>query len=162
MVPYGTYKIRNPWYVPHAPRAEDAKRVLSKVLTNTYNALNLQDENEVYDKLSRSVTGDLVAEIYLDSRRRLTAGTRKGAEVLVKDVSVISIEDTGDGTDMFTGFSYPCKWIVTARVKHMQHIHNRQNIYNGILTIKVDDDRWKIVGLELLSEERAILSWKSS
>jgi hypothetical protein len=65
--------------------------------------------------------------------------------------------DSGDGS-----FKYPCKWVVTARVKHWQHIHDRQNIYVGTLTIRVENDRWKIGELELLSEEREILSWKSS
>ena len=30
----------------------------------------------------------------------------------------------------------------------------------GKLTIRVENDRWKIAGLDLLSEERVVLSWK--
>jgi len=107
--------------------------------------------------LSQNVSGDLVADIYLDSRRRLKAGTRKGAEVTVKDVSVVAVGNGVEGIDPKEGFSYGCKWIVTARVKHWQHIHHRQNIYSGILTIRIDDERWKIVRLELESAERVIL-----
>jgi hypothetical protein len=44
----------------------------------------------------------------------------------------------------------------------LQHIHNRQNVYAGELTIRVEDDRWKIAGLDLLSEERVVLSWTQS
>ncbi len=59
-------------------------------------------------------------------------------------------------------FTYPCKWIVTARVKHWQHIHNRQNVYVGDLTLRVENDRWKIAKLTLKSEERVVLSWQTS
>jgi len=100
---------------------------------------------------------DLVGDVYLDSRRRLLAGTREGAQVTVKDVAVTSVEapiaiDTGAGS-----FTYPCTWVVTARVKHWQHIHNRQNVYVGTLTVRVEEDRWKISELELVSEEREVL-----
>jgi hypothetical protein len=135
---------------------------MAMLLTDTYFAFNLPEEDAAFDRLAENLSEDLVPGVYLDSRRRLTAGTRKGAEVTVKDVSVMSVDtpsdvDAGEGT-----FTYPCKWVVTARVRHWQHIHDRQNIYVGALTILVEDDRWKISDLELLSEEREIVSWKSS
>jgi hypothetical protein len=154
--------VRNPFYTPRAPTAAEARPIMAMLLTDTYLAFNLPDEDAAFDRLAHNLSENLVAGVYLDSRRRLTAGTRKGAEVTVKDVSVMSVEapsafDSGDGS-----FTYPCKWVVTARVKHWQHIHDRQNIYVGTLTIRVENDRWKISHLELLSEEREILSWKST
>jgi hypothetical protein len=154
--------VRNPFHTPRAPTSAEARPIMGMLLTDTYLAFNLPDEEAAFDRLAQNLSEDLVPGVYLDSRRRLTAGTRKGAEVTVKDVSVISVDDpnafdAGDGS-----FTYPCKWVVTARVKHRQHIHDRQNIYVGTLTIRVENDRWKISHLELLSEEREILSWKSS
>ena len=124
-------------------------------------AFNLPGEDAAFDRLERNLSEELVPGVYLDSRRRLTAGTRKGAEVTVKDVSVISVDvpiafNLGDRS-----FTYPCKWVVTARVKHWQHIHDRQNKYVGELTIRVENDRWKISHLELLSEEREVV-WQNS
>ena len=101
-----------------------------------------------------------MADVYLDSRRRLTAGTREGAEVTVRDVSVTEVEAATGTAD--NAFTYPCQWVVAARVRHLQHIHNRQNVYAGELTIQVEGDRWKIARLDLLSEERVVLSWKKS
>jgi hypothetical protein len=155
-------RVRIPFHTLRAPTAAEVLPIMDMLLTDTYLAFNLPDEDAAFDRLARSLSEDLVAGIYLDSRRRLTAGTRKGAEVTVKDVSVMSVEapsaiDAGDGS-----FTYPCKWVVTARVKHWQHIHDRQNKYVGILTIRVEDDRWKIGRLELLSEEREILSWNNT
>jgi len=155
-------RVRNPFHTPRAPTAAEARPIVSMLLTDTYLAFNLDDENAAFDRLARNLSEDLVPDVYLDSRRRLTDGTRKGAEVTVKDVSVMSVEapsalDSGDGS-----VTYPCKWVVTARVKHWQHIHDRQNVYLGKLAIRVENDRWKISDLELLSEEREIVSWGKS
>lgn len=90
------------------------------------------------------------------------AGTRQGAKITVKDVSVISLDEALSAMAGEQSFTYPCKWVVTARVQHLKHIHDRQNIYLGELTIGIEDDRWKIVRLVLKSEERVIKSWQTS
>jgi hypothetical protein len=157
-VSYGTVAVPNPFHEPQAPRGDDARRVASAVLFDTYRAFNLRDEEEVFDRLADSVTGDLVEDLYLDSRRRLNAGTRAGTEVTVRDVSVVEI---GDPTEKVAGsgaFAYDCRWVVTSRVRHLQHIHHRQNIYGGVLTLTVDGGRWKIARVELASEDRVVMA----
>ncbi len=154
--------VSNPFHTPRAPTADEARPILNALLTETYLAFNRSDEDAAFDQLARNLSEDLVPGVYLDSRRRLTAGTREGAEVKVKDVRVISVDassafDSADGSS-----TYPCKWVVTARVKHWQHIHDRQNIYVGTLSIRVEEDRWKIDDLELSSEEREIVASQSS
>jgi hydrogenase/urease accessory protein HupE len=160
MLPVGSYAVPNPFYSSRAPTADEARPIMNMLLTDTYLAFNLPDEDDAFDRLARNLSEDLVPGVYLDSRRRLTAGTRKGAKVTVKDVSVMSVDAPTANVAGDMSFTYPCKWVVTARVKHWQHIHDRQNIYMGALTIRVEDDRWKISHLELFSEEREILSWR--
>jgi hypothetical protein len=161
VLPFGHINIANPLFESHAPQGNEARLVLQQVLANTYHAFNLNDEDELYQKLSESVSGDLVANIYLDSRRRLTAGVRQGAEVSVRDVSVASVGDLIEGTNPSEGFTYESKWTVVARVKHLQHIHHRKNLYTGFLTIKVEDNKWKIVDIDLKSEDRVIVQGSS-
>jgi hypothetical protein len=156
-LPFLHVSISNPFFESDAPQGDEAKLVLQNVLSNTYHAFNVKDEDELYQELAENVTGDLVANIYLDSRRRLTAGVRQGAEVSVRDVSVVSVGDLIEGTNPADGFSYESKWAVTARVKHLQHIHHRKNIYSGILKIKVENNVWKISHIELQSEDRMIV-----
>jgi hypothetical protein len=160
VIPLGTLRVDIPFHAPGAPSAAEAGRVMGTLLTDTYLAFNLADEDAAFDRLAQNLSQDLVADVYLDSRRRLRAGTREGAEVTVRDVSVMEVDDAVGTAD--NAFTYPCQWVVTARVRHLQHIHNRQNVYAGKLTLRVEDDRWKIAGLDLLSEERVVLSWKSS
>ena len=73
------------------PPLTEARPIMDMLLTDTYLAFNLPDEDAAFDRLARNLSEDLVPGVYLDSRRRLTAGTRKGAEVTVKDVSVMSV-----------------------------------------------------------------------
>ena len=160
-LPYGTVRIANPFYEPDAPRGERARRVLTSVLSDTYHAFNIEDEGELYDRLAESVSDELVDDLYLDSRRRLTAGTREGAQVAVRDVRVVEIGDPDAGAGD-RDFAYECSWRVVARVSHLKHVHHRQNLYRGILTLRADDDRWKISGLELLSEDRSVVPWSGS
>ena len=60
VLPYGSVAVRNPHYQAQAPRGEDARRVALRVLSETYRAFNLRDEDELYDRLSESVTEDLI------------------------------------------------------------------------------------------------------
>lgn len=131
----------------------------ASVLSDTYHAFNIDDEDALYDSLSESVTGDLIDDLYLDSRRRLTAGTLQGAQVTVRDVSVLEIGDpVGEGAGL-DGLAYDCRWVVVARVQHLQHVHHRRNVYNGVLTLRIDGERWKIAGVDLRSEEREVVPW---
>jgi len=156
-IPYGTVAVENPFHEPAAPSGDDAGRVAASVLFDTYRAFNLTDEDEVFDRLADSVTGDLVENLYLDSRRRLNAGTREGTEVTVRDVAVLEIGEPLEEAAGSGAFAYQCRWVVTSRVRHLQHIHHRQNVYGGRLTLVADGDRWKIAGIDLTSEDRVVV-----
>jgi len=58
------------------------------------------------------------------------------------------------------GYSYDCRWAVVARVQHLQHVHHRQQIYSGVLTLRAEEGRWKVAGVELHSEDRVVLPWE--
>lgn len=161
LLPIGTVRISNPFFQAQAPRNDQAQRILEQVLSQTYEAFNLDDEDQLYNQLSKSVSEGLIADLYLDSRRRLSAGVQQGAEVTVKEVRVISVGDEVTGASADEGFSYDCKWMVTARVKHLQHVHHRRNIYTGNLRIKVKDQQWKIDRVALTSEDRIIIPGKT-
>lgn len=46
------------------------------------------------------------------------------------------------------------KWTALGSVGHWGHIHTRQNAYDAILTLAVQDGSWKISGIDLLEEKR--------
>jgi hypothetical protein len=160
--PHGSFNCHRPFYTPHAPTPVEARHIMGRLLSDTYLAFNVTDENTAFDTLEANLSEDLIADVYLDSRRRLSAGTRQGAQVTVKAVQVKSVDQVLSKSQSHTSFTYPCQWVVTARVKHLQHVHDRQNIYLGELTIGIEDDRWKITKLVLKNEERIIKPWQKA
>jgi len=159
LIPYGSVAVPNPFFASYAPRGDGARLIMSKVLSDTYQAFNISDENELYDTLAESVTGNLVDDLYLDNRRRLTAGTRQGTKVTIRSVNVLEIGEPVEGMTTEDGYSYDCRWAVVARVQHLQHVHHRQQIYSGVLTLRAEEGRWKVAGVELHSEDRVVLPW---
>lgn len=155
MLPYGVARASVPFLSPHVPSPQQARMIIAPMLSEIYHAFNLNDESETYDRLADQVSGNLVTDIYLDSRRRLVAGTREGASVVVRQVEV---EDVGSPwTTEADNPVYPCRWTVTAKVTHWQHSHQRRNVYEGDLRLAVENDRWKLEALELRSEEREVV-----
>ena len=159
LLPYGTLAVPNPFFAAYAPRGDGARLIMSKVLSDTYEAFNITDEEELYDTLAQSVTGKLIDDLYLDNRRRLTAGTRQGTKVTIRSVSILDIGEPTEVVAAEGGYSYDCRWAVVARVQHLQHVHHRQQIYVGVLTLRAEDGRWKVAGVELHSEDRVVLPW---
>ena len=45
-------------------------------------------------------------------------------------------------------------WVVSGSVGHWGHLHERRNAYQAELRIQPVDGRWKLIGMEVLSEER--------
>jgi hypothetical protein len=90
----------------------------------------------------------------------LTTGTRQGTEVTIRGVSVLGIGEPTEVAAAEGGYSYDCQWAVVARVQHLQHVHHRRQIYGGVLTLRAEEGRWKVAGVELHSEDRVVLPWE--
>ena len=144
------------WELPilPAPRVstEDAAAVTLSLLHNVYRAFDYRDESVVYDILSRSVGGDLLTQIYLETRQSLTLASQGGARVKVNKVDLLACRSAPvDGQHEFVA---DCEWTVTGSVGHWGHIHQRKNRYHGQLAITDSNGQWKLTEIELLSEER--------
>jgi hypothetical protein len=132
---------------------EEGKAIIHSLLKNVYRAFDFREEEDVYDKLAISVSGDLLTEIYLQNRKSMIVEQAGGAQAKVQEVDVqeVKVEDSKkqDGAlDVRT------KWSAVGTVGHWGHIHTRQNLYDAILTLAVAEGSWKITGIELLEEKR--------
>ncbi len=130
---------------------EKAHDVVGGLLHNIYRAFDFRDEEQIYDVLDRSVTGDLLTDIYLETRRGLELVSQGGARVKVKDIELLELtaEPADDG-----GFDATATWNVAGSVGHWGHIHQRINQYQAKLNILPIDGEWKLTGLDILLEER--------
>jgi len=156
LLPFGILWVPNP-FVLTDDSVGLVDREIAEVLGNTYRAFNLGDEMELYDRLSESVTTELLEDLYLDGRRRLSAGTVEGDEVTVGDVTLLAAEPANTTrAGVYDEAEYLARWSVTARVRHLQHVHDRQNLYAGTLRLRMEDGRWKLAAVRLTGEHRII------
>ena len=128
-----------------------AGEVVEGVLHNIYRAFDYRQEERVYDILGRSVEGDLLEEIYLETRRGLELTNQGGARARVKQIELteISAHAGEDGA-----FIARATWNVFGSVGHWGHIHSRSNRYEAELEIAPSDGVWKLSNLEILDEQR--------
>ena len=130
---------------------EQAAVLVGGLLHNIYRAFDFRKEEQIYDVLDQSVDGDLLVDIYLETRRGLELANQGGARAKVKNIEIIDLatRSGGDG-----GLIADVTWIVSGSVGHWGHIHQRQNQYEAELRIDPVEGKWKLTDLELISEQR--------
>ena len=133
--------------------AEDGKAIMHSLLKNVYRAFDFREEEDIYDKLAISVSGDLLTDIYLQNRKSMVIEQAGGAQAKVKQVEVLDADVT-ESRKQPGALDIRTKWTATGTVGHWGHIHTRQNLYDAIFTIAVNDGSWKIAGIELIEEKR--------
>ena len=134
-------------------RMDEARlqQLVGNLLHNVYRAFDFRGEEEIYDVLARSASGDLLTDVYLEARRGLELASQGGARVKVKEVEVQESLLTGSKGEALTVES---RWNVAGSVGHWGHVHQRKNGYHAVLEIRPIDGAWKLTGLEILQEER--------
>ena len=127
------------------------QELVGDLLHNVYRAFDYRGEEVIYDVLARSAAGNLLTDVYLETRRGLELASQGGARVKVKDVEIIetSLKDSHGDTLVVES-----RWKVSGSVGHWGHIHQRKNGYHANLEISDVDGVWKLTGLEILQEER--------
>jgi hypothetical protein len=150
--PVARVQARNPFAASTALSEEQAASVCGDLLRNVYRAFDFRAESDIYDVLARSTAGELLTDVYLETRQALELENQGGARARIQTVEVTGTDtDTlGDGP----GFTSRCTWNVTGSVGHWGHIHQRRNQYEAELTVEPVEGQWKITGLALLNESR--------
>ena len=138
-----------------APEMSDKKAVavLENLLKNIYRSFDFREEEDVYDRLATSVSGDLLSDIYLQNRKSLVVTQAGGARARVKEVKIQEVK-VSPLKDRPLGLLFHAKWTALGTVGHWGHIHTRENQYDANITVEPVDGAWKITNLELLEERR--------
>jgi hypothetical protein len=132
--------------------AGQGEQVMDGLLRNVYLAFDYREEGQIYDVLERSVTGALLTDIYLETRRSLELANQGGARAKVKEVEIL--EGDFRSVDGGAGFESRIVWNVMGSVGHWGHIHRRTNQYEARFVVRAVDGAWKISDMELLEEQR--------
>ena len=102
--------------------------------------------------LARSTSGDLLAQVYLETRQALEVRNQGGVWVKVNRLQMLSAEPENLPDDV--GFVSRCRWTVQGSVGHWGHVHRRKNRYDARLRVQAVDGTWRVTQLELLDEQR--------
>jgi hypothetical protein len=127
-----------------------ADEIVSALLHNVYRAFDFRNEETIYDTLAHSVSGDLLTETYLETRRGLELASQGGARAKVQKIEMLEVKAESQGSS----FRATSTWNVAASVGHWGHVHQRRNQYVAEMMIEPVDGVWKITGLELIEEKR--------
>jgi hypothetical protein len=135
---------------PEVDQPEGAAAVLSPLLQNVYRAFDHRSESAIYDVLDRSVDGDLLRRLYLETIEALSLEGREGARVTINEFSaeVDAVQAVGQG------FLADCQWTALGTVGHWGHAHTRVNRYKARVTVTAVRGEWKLTGLEVLEARR--------
>lgn len=158
LVPMSIVRVPNPFTKPlttvTSPAA--ATRIAEPLLRNIYRAFDFHGESQIYDTLARSVSGELLRTLYLETIQALSLEGREGARVRVSDldVQIDGVQPAGE-----SGFVADGQWTVLGTVGHWGHTHTRVNRYKARLGIdpvpaESAGREWKITGLEVLELRR--------
>ena len=153
LYPYARVPLAKPaQFAPSLTQAQ-SEIILQSLLKNVYRAFDFRDEEDVYDKLAISVSGEMLRDIYLQSRKSLEVQRAGGAQAKVKEVEVLEAE-VASQPDRPLAQTFRARWTAMGTVGHWGHIHSRKNLYDGLITVDPVEGNWKITDLELLEEKR--------
>ena len=130
---------------------ERLTQLVGDILHNVYRAFDYRGEEVIYDVLEKSVSGELLTDIYLETQKSLELANQGGARVKIKTTNVSSAELLARDGNRLTIAS---NWDVSGSVGHWGHVHQRSNGYRANLEISEIDGVWKLTGLEILEEQR--------
>jgi hypothetical protein len=151
-LPYARASFTVPLTGSSRIESEEAKAIVSGLLYNIYRWFDRRDERVIYDRLASSLKGDILSNVYLQTRRSMELENQGGARVKVDDVDVL--EAVTQGTTEKQGFICRCRWNVSGSVGHWGHIHRRTNQYDAIFTVEPVEEVWKISAIDLREEKR--------
>jgi hypothetical protein len=144
--------VEAPWRDRRPVVVDQAQQVLQALIRNTYRAFEQRDESAVYDVLARSIHGELLQKIYLQTAQALALEAQDGTRVKVSDLAVAV--DSVTALPDREGFVAQGEWTAFGRVGHWGHMHQRINKYKANMTVEPVRGEWKMTGLEVLEEVR--------
>lgn len=149
-IPVGEYFSRN-----QPPSEEKIGRILHGLLLNVYRSFGYGYDEVVYDQMAKSVSGDLLEKVYLQSRNAMQFDEDGGkAEAFVDRLDIREVDSVTKTNGR--GFSVIASWDVYGSVNHWEHIHYRCNAYQARLTLMPEGRYWIITGFELLEGKRIL------
>ncbi len=146
------FEVTAPWTIHQVVTTNEAGRVLTALLRNTYRAFDQHEESAIYDVLARSINGELLQKIYLQTSNALTLDGQDGTRVVITElyVEIDGVKPSMSGA----GFQADGSWTALGTVGHWGHMHNRVNRYTAKITVEPVGGEWKMTEIQVMDERR--------
>jgi hypothetical protein len=149
LCPFTQISLANPFAESPEISEQQASDILSSLLHNVYRSFDHHDESLIYDRLAKSISGDLLGQVYLETRESMEVKNQGGLRISVKEVAVTELESADAGGDEF---AFRCRWRVRGWIGHWGHVHARENEHLAMITIADRGGRWKITAMDMLDQ----------
>jgi len=150
-LPFANIVVADPFAETAEISNEEQRELMSGLLYNIYRAFDHHDESLIYDRLAESISGELLSEVYLETRASMEVKNQGGLRISVKDVTVTELKSVNQSDD--SEITLRCRWRVAGWIGHWGHIHRRINEHLALVTIAPLDEKWKITAIEMLDEQ---------
>ena len=135
---------------------EEAKELFERLHQNIYTAFEVEDEDEIYDRLSVSAKGPVLSKLYEQVYESLVLRDENGAVAHVESVETTARHVTF-GDDAQGEFDVVWGWNMIGKVTHWGHSHRRKNVYEAEYTVRRHGDVWHIIEMNVLEYARVSL-----
>jgi hypothetical protein len=152
LYPFLRFNLDLPFIPQGKPDRERTSIILNDLLENVYMAFDRRSEEDVYNRLALTVSGDQLTDIYLQNRQSMAMESRGGASAKVDQVNVQELFDVNRSEN--GGLVADILWTVRGSVNHFGHTHYRQNQYRALVSFNNDGETWKIYHIETIDEKR--------
>jgi hypothetical protein len=150
----GRLPVHDTLFEKSIPSKKETAKILQGLLLNTYRAFMLQEDEDIYDILSLSVSGEFLSEVYLQNRENMRMSDSDGTMAIIHQLDIKSIHSVVQEKDGHLAIA--ANWDVYGSVHHQNHVHYRCNTYKAQVTIGRTDNYWKLVKIQLLDEQRVL------
>ena len=136
------------------PDATITAEILQALLHNAYRAFALRGEEAAYDRLAKSLDGELLEDIYLQQRLALLrqadglGGEGRVDRIEILESKLVDSPQTSDGQ------AVDARWIAHGTVSHWGHSHGRHNLYAARLVLRRSAGGWKIAAMDFQGGQR--------
>jgi hypothetical protein len=161
-LPFARVTLPHPWKSPPELTDAEARKIFEHLHRGIYRAPDFGTETRIYDVLKKSVSGNLLNDIYLQLRQSLEMREQGGAVARVRSVEHDQWQQLPRSSEQpaWPGFQVRSSWVVAGTVEHWGHVHERQNRFAAVFTVEPESGFWKITAMNI--EDQQQMSQKTS
>lgn len=158
VIPIKPLLLPHPFQQPAELPPDTATDVFRQLHAGMYRALDFGSEDRIYDALDATIDGPLLEELYLQLQESLRVREQGGAIARIKAITFTEAtpipRTESASTTPWPAFALRATWQVAGTVEHWGHVHERENQFEAVFSIKPINNNWKITRMDILGQQQ--------